>query len=127
MAFFDILGIACLFAAIVAAPFLLVTCIRLARIPSRDRPLPVKSALFFVVPVVIGLLTGGISEYIGQYRLGVFLDSVSPSSSVSVDGKVVQNPREILDVLRRIGPLPAHHSDFGRIFDVTLSDPPRQL
>ncbi len=127
MALFDLIGVICILVAAVAAPFMLVTWVRNATRPKQQRVFPVKSTLFFAVPVLIALFSGGISVYVGQYRLGQFLDSVSPNCSVSVDGHIVQNPREVIDTFRRVGPLPAHHSDFGRLFDVVLSDPPRQL
>jgi hypothetical protein len=83
--------------------------------------------LFFAVPALIGLLSGGISTEIGKYRLGDFLDTVSPRCTMFIDGRAVQDASPVLDTLRRVGPLPAHHSGFGRTFDLTVSDPPRQI
>ena len=86
-----------------------------------------KITVAFVVVVVVGLLSGGVSVYTGRYRLGEFLDSISPHCAVSIAGRAAPNPAEILDALRSIADLPAHHSSPGRTFDVVISDPPRQL
>jgi hypothetical protein len=54
-----------------------------------EREIPVKSTLAFVIPVVVGLLSGGISSLFGECRLAEFVESVSPHASVSIDGRPV--------------------------------------
>jgi len=126
VAFLDFVSVVSILAAVVAAPFMLVGWSNMLVRP-KERGIPVKSSLAFVGPVVIGLLCAGISTYVGQYRLAEFLDSASPHCTVSIDGRVAPNPAEVLDALRSIGDLPAHHSSPGSIFEVVISDPPRRF
>ena len=126
MAFLDFVGIISILAAVVAAPFMLVAWSNMLVRP-RERGIPVKSTLAFVIPVVVGLLSGGVSSLIGECRLAEFVESVSPHANVSINGRPVQNPSAVIDALRSVGHLPAHHSSPTRIMVVSVSDPPRHL
>jgi hypothetical protein len=123
----DFVSVIAILAAVIAAPFMLIAWLKNMGRPKEERVLPLKSTLFFVVPILVGMLAEGISTYIAQYRVAEFLDSLSPQYSILIDSKVVPNRSEILDALRHVGDLPAHHSHPTRIFNVTISDPPRQL
>ncbi len=127
MAVFDLISVVAILAAVIAAPFMIVTWIRNAMRPKEERVFPVKSTLFFAAPVLLGLLCAALSTSIGQRRLAEFLEAVSPSAAISIDGRQVQNPAAVIDILRHIGDLPAHHSSPTRIMNVTVSDPPRRL
>jgi len=126
VAFLDFAGVISILAAVVAAPLMLVAWSNMLVRP-RERGIPVKSTLAFVIAVVVGLLSGGISSLIGECRLAEFVKSVSPHATVSIDGRPVRNPGAVIDALRSIEHLPAHHSSPTRIMIVSVSDPPRHL
>jgi hypothetical protein len=124
VAFFDFLSIIAILGGLIAAPFMIVGWGTRAAGASN---LSDKISSFFIVAVLIGLLSSGISAEIGKYRLGDFLDKASPRCAVSIDGTTVKDAGPVIDTLRQVGPLPAHHSGFGRIFVVVISDPPRKV
>jgi len=92
-----------------------------------DRVFPLKSTLFFAVPVLIGLLVAGISTLITRCEVAEFLTSVADRYTISIDGRLAQNRQQVLDTLRQFTNLPAHHSCPTREFHVDISDPPRHL
>ena len=125
MAFFDFISTACILLAAVTAPFALVGWM-ITQPGGRDGFLA-RCAVAFVAFVITGLLSGGISVYIGQYHLGEFLDSASAACTVSVDGRIVPDSAGVLAALRAVDELPAHHSSPTRALAVVISCPPRQL
>jgi len=113
--------------ALAAAPFfLLAWSDYLSRRPEQ-RVFPIKSVLFFVGPLLIAALAYGSSTLIAQCEVAEFLQSASSQCTVSIDGRIVQNPEQILKTLRGFGDVPAHHSSPGRILQIDISDPPRNL
>jgi hypothetical protein len=124
--FLDVISVVSIVAAVVVAPLALLGWSNILA-GVRSRGIAMKSTVVFVVLIIVGLLSGAISTSIGEYRLGAFLDSASPNCTVSIDGQVLPSPRAVLDALRRVGHLPAHHSSPGRILDVVIADPPRKL
>jgi hypothetical protein len=123
----DFISVIAILAAVLAAPFTFIAWFKNKGRPKEEKAFPLKGVLLFVVPLLIAALAGWTSTSIAQYRVAGFLDSLSPQYTVLIDGQVVPNRSEILDALRHVGDLPAHHSSPTRIFDVTISDPPRQL
>jgi len=123
----DFISVVAILVAVIAAPFLLIGWSNyLSRRPD-DRVFPIKSTLFFAVPVIIGLLGGWTSDSIAQFEVLQFLESVSNKSIISINGKEVQNGDEILNTLKGIQDLPAHHSSPTRMIYVDISDQPRHL
>ena len=88
---------------------------------------PIKSTLFFIAPLIIGLFTSLVSTSIAEFKTREFLDAASNDSRVTVDGRVVQNGQQVLDTFRALSDMPAHHSHPTRILNVDISDPPRHL
>jgi len=110
--------------AVIAAPFFLLGWSNyLSRRPEQG-VFPIKSVLFFVVPLLIAALAYGSSTLIAQCEVAEFLHSASSQYTVSIDGLIVQKPDQILETLRGFGDLPAHHSSRGRILQIDISDPP---
>jgi hypothetical protein len=90
-------------------------------------PFPIKSTLFFIIPVALGFLTSWASTSIAQNDVQHFLDSLSGDYVISIDGKSADNRVEILNALKTFHGLMAHHSHPTHAIRVDISDPPRQL
>lgn len=86
-----------------------------------------KSVLFFVVPLAIAALAYGTSTLVVQCEVAEFLKSVSSQCTVSIDGRIATNPKQIVETLKTFDNIPAHHSHPGRILEIDISDPPRSL
>jgi hypothetical protein len=113
--------------AVVAAPFLLLGWSNYLSRRPEDRVFPLKSTLFFALPVIIGLLAAGVSTLIAQCEVAEFLASVSDQYTISIDGHLTQNRHEVLDTLKQFTNLPAHHSSPTRELHVDISDSRRHL
>jgi hypothetical protein len=107
----DALFVACGATAIIATPFMLVNWFRNLARPKAQRSFPLKSVLFFSIPVVSGLLIGFTGTFIGQLQVLHFLDDVPPDVRVLVNQQKVKNPAEVIAALRELRDLPAHHSE----------------
>ena len=123
----DFVTVVAILAAVLAAPFMLIGWSNSLAHRKAERPFPVKSTLAFAIPVVIGLLAGWTSESIAHSEVLQILQSVSDKCVVSINGKVVQNRDEILNTLKGIENLPAHHSSPTRMIYVDISDQPHHL
>jgi hypothetical protein len=123
----DFVIVIAILVAVVAAPFLLIGWSNYLSRRPEERVFPTKSVLFFVLPLLIGALAYGSSTLIAECQVAEFLDSVSSHSTVSIDGRIVQNRQEVLETLRGFQHLPAHHSSPGRIIQIDISEPPRNL
>ena len=121
----DFVTVAGILAGVIAAPFMLIGWSNYLGRRKEERVFPLKSVLFFAVPVLVAMLAGGVSTLLAQSRVAEFLDSVSSHCSVAIDGRPVSNRDEVLDALRNISALPAHHSSPTRIR--SCSDRQREL
>jgi hypothetical protein len=123
----DFVYVVAILSAVGAAPFLMVSWSNYLGRRPEDRLFPLKSTLFFVVPVLVGLFAAGISTLIAQCEVEDFLASVSDRYTISIDGHLTQNRQQVLDALKQFTNLPAHHSSPTRELHVDISDPPRHL
>jgi hypothetical protein len=64
----------------------------------------------FGVGVIATLIVAGSSKSIAQFQVLQLLESEPADTPIFVDGRQVQNGGEILTELKRLGDLPAHHS-----------------
>lgn len=71
---------------------------------------PLKSGAFFVVLFVSFFMVDRIMSSSLRNTVKSFLNNVSPEASVKVKGKFVKKPKEIIEVVKGVQPLPAHHS-----------------
>ena len=123
----DFISVITILAAVLAAPFLVISWFSYVFRRKRTGPFPVKSTLFFAVPVIVGLVAGWTSDSVARFQTLEFLQSLSGQASVSVNGNDVQNSGEIINALRGIRSLLAHHSSPTHTFHVDISDGPRHL
>src|SRR3954470_9845156 len=74
------------------------------------RRAPIRSALFFAVPLLIFMGAASTGQSLTQARVIEALDGCSPEkSTIFVDGHQVSNGAEVLSTLRELRDLPAHH------------------
>lgn len=127
MRILDFVFVIALLAAIVAAPFSFVCWSKYVATREADRVFPLKSFLFFLVPLLSGMLAMRMSNFVTECEAASFLGSVSDRGSVSIDGHVLQNRDEVLNALKQFGGMPAHHSHPTRELQLEISDPPKHL
>ena len=123
----DATFVALVFIAIAASPFFAVNWFIYVFKRKKRGPFPIKSTLFFIIPVALGFLTSSVSTSIAKNDVHHFLDSLSANYIVSIDGKPAENRDQILDSLKTFHGLMAHHSHPTHTLRVDISDPPRQL
>jgi hypothetical protein len=123
----DIAYVALLLVAVVAAPFFAVNWLIYVFKHKKRGSFPIKSTLFFVIPVVLGFVTSWAGTCIAEGDVHQFLASLSPNYAISIDGRPEQNRDEILATLKSAHSLIAHHSHPTHTIHVDISDPPRRL
>jgi hypothetical protein len=123
----DIVSVVALGAAVAASPFMLFGWSNSLGYPKGQRPFPLTSTLFFVVPLLVAGLCYGVSTFVAGAQLAEFLASSSDKCTVFVDGQTSPNPKEIVQVLKDMTDRPAHHSSPTRRLRVDISDPPRHI
>src|SRR5436190_24365325 len=101
MRFLDAIACVGFIAALIALPFSFYYF----------RRAPIRSALFFAVPLLIFMGATSTGQSLAQARVIEALDLCSPeNSSIFVNGHQVANGAEVLSTLRGLRDLPAHHS-----------------
>ncbi len=121
--------------ALVAVPFFVVNWLiyvvrksRARRLAAAITPkLPLKSVLFFAVPVLSALCVGAVSKSIGRNEIIQTLDSLSSAARVSIDGKAADKPGDILSVLKKTRWIYPHHSHPTKRINVEIADESQSL
>ena len=108
MSVLDFVFVISIITAVIACPFLLLQWPR--------------GTAVFVVAVIFGLLIGSTSTLIGRLEVLHYLDGVSAKDRISVNGRQVQNSEEIINTLKNLAELPAHHSSPTKRIAVDISD-----
>jgi hypothetical protein len=123
----DATFVALVLIAIVATPFFVVNWLLYVFKRKKRSGFPTKSTLFFIVPVVFGLIIGRGTASIVAGDIHDFLNSLSPNCVISINSKPIQNSDEVLSTLKTFRSLLAHHSHPTHTIQVVISDPPRHL
>lgn len=76
----------------------------------------------FVLSVIVGLFASWTGVSIARYEVIDRLGTAGDNCRISVNGKPVQNSKEILTVLRSFHTSPAHHSQPTHTIDIDVSD-----
>jgi hypothetical protein len=88
------------------------------------RRAPIRSALFFAVPLLIFMGITSTSKSLAQARVLTTLELCSPeNATVLVNGREVFDSAVVLSTLKEICDLPAHHSSPSRRFTVEIRGP----
>jgi hypothetical protein len=104
----DFVFVISIITAVITSPFLLLQWPR--------------GTAVFVVAVILGLLIGSTTTLIGRLEVLHYLDGVSANERISVDGRQVQNSEEVINTLKNLTDLPAHHSSPTKRIAVEISD-----
>jgi len=81
-----------------------------------------KGTAVFIVAVIVGLLIGATSTSIGRLEVLRFLERQSDKHTVSINGHQVQNSDQIVNTLKNLAELPAHHSSPTKRIAIDISD-----
>jgi len=85
------------------------------------RRAPIRSALFFSLPLLIFTGAASTSQFLTQARVLEALDLCSPeNSTVLVNGRKISNSAEVLSTLRELRDIPAHHSAPSSRFSIDI-------
>jgi hypothetical protein len=125
----DIVAGVSFIAAVIALPFLIVKwstylARRKVSYPSLRGQvcIPWKVVLFFAVPILVAIAAADTSQHIAHDQILDQLKTLKGDYHVSVNGRAVQNPSEILSSLKKLDWLPAQHSSPTKRITVELSD-----
>jgi hypothetical protein len=120
--------------AVIALPFFvynwLAYVIPRARAEPHVRPQirkPIRSILFFMIPVIVGLVVGETSKLIGHHEVLRALESFRDDYQLRINGKSVQNPDQTLAILKTLHWIFPHHSHSTRRIDVEVSNHSQRL
>ncbi len=123
----DTTFVALVLTAIAAAPFFAANWLIYVLKRKKRGPFPIKSTLFFMIPVVLGFISSWASTAIAEGDAHQFYNSLSPNYVISIDGRPAENRDEILTTLKTAHSLMAHHSHPTHTIRIQISDPPRNL
>lgn len=84
--------------------------------------MPIKSILFFAIPILIALAASETSTGIGHDEVLRKLNSLKENCRVSINGKAAPNSQEIVSVPKTIDSLPAHHSSPTKRINIDITD-----
>ncbi len=113
--------------AIAIAIILVLVLIILRKVPL-EKPGPVtKFVMFtaggmFIAPIVAGFMISGIMERIVLREVRLFLNNVSPSAEVILQGKSADDGAKIIKGLAKAAPMPAHRSRDTKKFRIEIID-----
>lgn len=131
---FDWIAWTSLVTALIALPFLLVNWFsyivkraRARRSPLVSYKFPIKSVLFFSIPVLTVLCVGFLSKSIGRVEVMRTIHSLNNDSRILINGKPAENSAKILSVLKTIHWVFPHHSSPTRRIDIQICDQSRCL
>jgi hypothetical protein len=115
----DIIAGAAFLIAIVALPFFVWNW---SSFLGRRNRMPIKSILFFAIPILIALAASETSTGIGHDEVLRKLNSLKENCRVSINGKAAPNSQEIVSVPKTIDSLPAHHSSPTKRINIDITD-----
>jgi hypothetical protein len=93
----------------------------------REIRMPIRSILFFSIPVLVTLAVGETSKYIGHDQVMRTLEAFRADYQVAVNGTPAENPDQILAMLKTLHWIFPHHSSPTRRITLEISDPSHRL
>src|SRR5438309_10356188 len=108
----DIIACGGFIAALIALPFSFY-CFHRA---------PIRSALFFGVPILVSMAAADTSQRLTHDQILDKLDALKGDYHISISGRAAQNPGEIVAALKKLDWLAAHHSSPTKRTTVEISD-----
>jgi heme/copper-type cytochrome/quinol oxidase subunit 2 len=125
----------CFWTALVALPFLVFNWIlyiaRRARARRRGVAIapqfPIKSILFFALPILTVFCVAFISKSIAKDEIRRTIDSLTDDAHVLINRHPAQNSKEVISTLKTLHWIYPHHSHPTKRIDVQISDESRCL
>jgi hypothetical protein len=108
--------------ALLALPFLVVNWVRQlirARVTGK-KTVPLKSVLFFVIPIVFVFIFENVIEVIVRHKLHLLLRSLSSDRVILVNGLPASSPEVVIGALQKVQPTEGHHSHPTRRINVDI-------
>lgn len=90
-------------------------------------PLPWRSIIPFAASILIVFCVADISENVSRSAILEKLESLKSPTRILIDGKAAPNEEQIIAELKKLAPLPAHHSHPTRQISVEISTGPDRL
>ncbi len=112
MKFLDIIACVGFIAALIALPFSFYYF----------RRAPLRSALFFGVPLLIFMGTASTSQDIAHHEVLRKLNSLSDASNVTINGQPASNSKQVLLALKALDWIPPHHSNPTKHIGLQITD-----
>jgi hypothetical protein len=88
---------------------------------------PIKSILFFSIPVLTVPFVGSLSRSVGCAEVMRAIHSLTNDVRVSINGKPIGNSEKILSALKSLHWVYAHHSSPSRRINIQICDQSRCL
>jgi hypothetical protein len=112
----------------IALPFLIVNWVRYLKIRAENKSrrvalpakMPLKSVLFFAVPIVIAISIAEFVQSRSRAEALNFLRDLSGNYIVYVDSRPAKNPDAVIAALKTIGPVMGHHSHPTKMIHVDI-------
>jgi hypothetical protein len=83
--------------------------------------MPIRSVLFFTIPILVTLVVGETSKHLGHDEVMRAL-SFAGDYRVTINGKPAEHPDEVLATLKSLHWIFPHHSSPSRTIAVEISD-----
>lgn len=102
--------------ALITLPFLLINWVMYLKAQPTNRLVavragfPIKSVTVFVLSILTAIAAATILTTAARNEALNFLENVSGTYRVYVDGREIANPDKIVSALKQIAPTEAHHS-----------------
>jgi hypothetical protein len=118
----DVIAYGSLLAGLISAPFFLFSCIPYLASKNSGPASRLASVSFvvFVLSIVVCLLASATGVSIARYEVIDRLREVGDNCEISINGKLVQHPKEILAVFRSFRVFPAHHSSPTHAMNINI-------
>ena len=123
MSVLDLVFIAAGLTALIALPLLVVTWSKYLGSLPQNRVFPLRSVAFFAGGVITGMCTAFASQSLAQDSVLRALRLCPSNSTIEIDGREVANPAEVLNTLKQLRDLPAHHSSPTKTFAIDIHGP----
>jgi len=76
----------------------------------------------FILPLIISFILSFTVEIIVRHEVKTWLENVSDDAIVSINNEVIQKPLTVIEELRKLAAMPAHHSYATKRIRVAITD-----
>lgn len=106
---------------LISTPFLLINwVIYIFDKENTARRFPLKSVLFFSIPIFVAIIMSDISTYIAKNEALTFINEQSDNYTVLINGKPTSQSDKVINLLKNMYPNPGQHSHPTKIIKVEI-------